>query len=213
MNDAFVKIYANDRWGHGSGEGSMRLHTRGYVALLQHFMIERQIESVVDMGCGDWQFSQFIDWSRVRYQGFDVVPTVVEGSAARFARDNVTFRLYSGDPTELPPADLLIAKDVLQHLPDAVVFSVLSCLSKYRYALFTNCVNPQGVTNNKDIKSGSFRQLDLRRPPFNLRADEIYTFSKHENLGKRFLRRLLRRPVWKKHGPISKRKRQIVIAS
>lgn len=57
MSKRFEEIYATNEWGHGSGEGSLPVHTRGYVAFLQAFLAEKNITSVVDMGCGDWQFS------------------------------------------------------------------------------------------------------------------------------------------------------------
>lgn len=194
MIQRFVDIYASNEWGHGSGEGSLRVHTQGYVRFLQRFLRERNIASVVDMGCGDWQFSRDIDWTGIRYEGYDVVPQVIARNAEAFSRPNVSFRLYSGEPAELSPADLLIAKDVLQHFSNDRIRAVLSCLGRFRYALVTNCVNPRGVTANVDIETGDFRYLDLRRAPFNLRATQVYSFAKRTNP----IKRLLRGPDWKK---------------
>jgi SAM-dependent methyltransferase len=192
MSNRFAEIYANNEWGHGSGEGSLEIHTRGYRNFLQNFLKEKRIGSVVDMGCGDWQFSRHIDWSGVRYQGFDVVPAVIAANHAQFGKPNVSFQLYSGQPAELPAADLLIAKDVLQHLPHQTVFEFLAGLSRFKYALLTNCVNPKGETDNIDIAAGEFRYLDLRKPPFNLTATQVYGFSKNEPTLRNKLRDLLR---------------------
>lgn len=192
MSTRFETIYATNEWGHGSGEGSLPVHTAGYAAFLQSFVAQRKISSIVDMGCGDWQFSKNIDWGSARYHGFDVVPMVIERNSKEYSKPNVQFSLYSGDPSQLPAADLLIVKDVLQHLSTQRVLDFLPNLSRYRFCLLTNCVNPRGTTVNRDIADGDFRYLDLRLPPFNLKATEVYSFTNAMNP----LRKLLRRPRW-----------------
>src|SRR5438874_2181300 len=116
MNNRFEEIYAQNEWVHGSGEGSLEVHVKGYVAVLERLLINLKIRSVVDMGCGDWQFSRNVNWGLRRYQGFDVVPSIIFNNRYAYGSDNIEFQLYSGNPLELPSADLLIVKDVLQHL-------------------------------------------------------------------------------------------------
>src|SRR5262245_16863715 len=146
MSNQFEQIYETNKWMHGSGEGSLLVHTKGYVAFLQRFLRENGVTSVVDMGCGDWQFSRSIQWGSIRYRGYDVVRSVIERNIAQYSTPNISFHLYSGNPEELPPADLLISKDVLQHLSDDAVAKVLPCLDRFKYSLVTNCVNPLGAT-------------------------------------------------------------------
>ena len=198
MNERFIEIYEKNEWGSGSGWGSLDNHTKDYRDFLQTFISQNGIASVVDMGCGDWQFSRFLDWNGVIYQGYDVVPSVVRTNNERYSSPNISFSLYSGKPYDLPPADLLIVKDVLQHLPNQVVLEFLSCLPKYRYALITNCINPKGNTINEDISAGDFRYLDLRLPPFNLKAKEVFSYSKKETFFKRLRTRVRGWPKWKK---------------
>ena len=201
MNNRFQEIYESNEWVHGSGEGSLDVHTRGYRAFLQNFLAEKQIRSVVDMGCGDWQFSQLVDWRGIDYRGYDVAPFVIERNSEVHGRDGVAFALYSGDAAELPAADLLIAKDVLQHLPNQAVLGILPHLAKYKYALLTNCTDPKDRDRvNGDIPLGGFRYLDLRLPPFNLEATLVYTFVRQHTDVKSTLKTLLRgHPSWKKH--------------
>jgi SAM-dependent methyltransferase len=68
-------------WGAGSGPGSASHETIAYRAFLQGFLQWNRVRSVVDLGCGDWQFSRFIDWSGVDYTGVDVVAPVIEATA------------------------------------------------------------------------------------------------------------------------------------
>ena len=192
MNQRFEQIYETNEWQHGSGEGSLPIHTRSYVAFLERFLVERGIRSVVEMGCGDWQFSKDVRWGVASYRGFDVVRSVIASNQAQHARDGVEFQLYSGNPAELPAADLLIVKDVLQHLSDRAVAEFLPHLPRFKYALLTNCVNPRGLTVNRDIVDGDFRYLDLRLSPFHLAATEVHAFT--NTMG--WMARLLRRPRW-----------------
>jgi len=194
MNSRFEQIYAKNEWGYGSGEGSLPEHNLGYIQFLESFLVRHGIKSIVEMGCGDWQFSKNIRWGASSYHGFDVVPAVVEFNRSTYTRDQVAFSLYSGDPAELPTADLLIVKDVLQHLNDLTVQRALLHLPRFRYSLVTNCVNPRGLTVHHDIEDGGFRYLDLRLPPFGLKASEVYSFHPRGSLKER----LLRRPRWRK---------------
>ena len=80
---------------------------------------EKKITSIVDAGCGDWEFSKEIDWGGASYLGV-VISSVVIEKLGRYATDKIQFRV--GDITEeLPAADLLIVKDVLQHLPNSLI--------------------------------------------------------------------------------------------
>ncbi|MES2992497.1 MAG: class I SAM-dependent methyltransferase [Pseudomonadota bacterium] len=194
MKDRFEQIYANNEWRHGSGEGSFPINNVGYVDMLQRFMREHRIRTVIDLGCGDWQFSKDIDWGEASYHGYDLVASVVARNVERFATDSIRFTQYGGDLAELPAADLLIAKDVLQHWSNGSIERFLRILPRYRYALITNCVNPTGDTVNRETEDGGFRYLDIRLAPFFVRAEEIYQFRQHRGL----LKKLLRRPQWLK---------------
>jgi SAM-dependent methyltransferase len=194
MKERFEQIYATNEWRYGSGEGSFPVNNVGYIDMLQRFIRERRIESVVDLGCGDWQFSKDIDWGAARYHGYDLVGSVVTRNIERFATDSIQFTLYSGEFAELPGADLLIAKDVLQHWSNASIERFLRILPNYRYALITNCVNPSGETVNADIEDGDFRYLDIRLAPFFADATQIYQLRQHRGL----VKKLLRRPQWLK---------------
>lgn len=193
MKERFEEIYANNEWVSGSGEGSLPINNLGYVVFIENFVKSNSIELVLDLGCGDWQFSKDIRWGSAKYYGYDIVSSVISTNKALYSTENVIFTLYSGDFLDLPPADLLIAKDVLQHWSNETILQFLPILSRYKYALLTNCVNPTGETINTNVIDGGFRYLDLRLPPFSLNAIEAYHFRQHRNvLG------TLQRPQWLK---------------
>lgn len=145
--EIFTDIYDRNVWG-GSGGGSSPEVTVQYRELLQNFLKEKGIESVVDFGCGDWQFSKLIDWSGVLYFGFDCVESVIQRNAKEYGSPDIIFHC-SNEDTAIIPADLLILKDVLQHWTNKDVEAFLKRESgKFKYILITN--NSNQTEDNQD---------------------------------------------------------------
>lgn len=172
VNGVFGKIYRDNLWGNGSGGGSHPRVNRDYVSFLEELFKRYAIKSVVDLGCGDWQFSKRIDWTGIEYTGIDVVESVVVENQERYSRPNVSFRfvnvLESGF-AEVPDADLFVTKDVLQHLSNSNVRTILqgALSGKFKYLLITNDFLEGDVL---DIPNGDTRPLDIRRSPLNVAA-------------------------------------------
>jgi len=169
----FGEIYESAAWEGGSGEGSRAAVTAVYRGIVEALVQGSDVRSVVDVGCGDWEFSQLIDWSDVSYLGLDVVPDVIARNRESFARPGVEFR-HADVQVELPPAaDLLLCKDVLQHWPVAWIQAFLrSTRRRYRYALLTNDIASTRPSHplNSDIELGDWRPLDLESAPFGVHA-------------------------------------------
>jgi SAM-dependent methyltransferase len=175
--DVFNDIYRRNVWGVGSGPGSVPQFARSYMGYLQNFMRSNAVRSVLDVGCGDWQFSRYMDWSGIAYTGIDV-SSVVLLTTRTFGRDGVRFAEMDAAHDALPSADLLLAKDVLQHWPNEDVSRFLAQLPRFRYALITNGFPPGSETQlNSDIAAGGFRPLDLSRAPFGLPGAFVFWFE------------------------------------
>jgi SAM-dependent methyltransferase len=181
--NVFAKIYhkgiwAKDKEGRGtSGEGSTEQNTVEYRGFLQNFMQEHKIQSVVDAGCGDWEFSQKLDWKGIDYVGYDIVQSVIEGNQKKFTQPHVKFIHQNFLEEELPTADLFISKDVFQHLPTDALLSFLPKLKNYKYCLICNDQDFQAEGPNRDTEIGGYRPLDLTKAPFHLNAEKVLTFS------------------------------------
>ena len=181
--ERFERIYERGDWGKDakgkgvSGPGSTLAATRQYRAFLQDFLAANRIRSVVDAGCGDWEFSQKINWKGIDYLGLDIVPAVVEANRRRFGSANVRFAVADIVRGDLPPADLLIVKDVLQHLSNADIALVLKKLQGYRHVLIVNDVRPDTLTAEPtDIATGGYRLLDVTRPPYSVPGMKVLTW-------------------------------------
>ena len=167
---AFSHIYSSNTWGAGSGVGSLPDLTRPYIDFLQAYLRETNARSVVDFGCGDWQVSGLIDWSDIRYCGFDVVDKVIHENVLRHRAGNISFEVFSGE-SRLPAADLLVCKEVFQHLPTQDVLRYLKGFKEiYPKLLITNDVEPAAGLNT-NIRPGEWRPLRLDQPPFSEKID------------------------------------------
>jgi SAM-dependent methyltransferase len=182
-SEVFDTIYRDGVWRGGSGPGSREDVTRVYRDYLQYFMRVNRVTSVVDLGCGDWEISRHMDWTGINYTGVDVSAVVLQ-STQKFTRDGVRFLRADAMVDPLPYADLLIAKDVLQHWPNADILSFLPQLTKYRLALITNAWAPPGVgRRNENIQLGDWRAINLADAPFNLPGCFVFAFRAFEQKG------------------------------
>src|SRR5438552_55588 len=175
--NVFEHIYRNDLWHGGSGPGSLPSVNRPYIRFLHSFLRHNEIRSVVDLGCGDWQFSRRIAWGDARYLGLDVVPHVMEQNRLRYGRPTVEFAVSPADARDVPAADLLIIKDVFQHLCNEKVSAYLKIFPKFMYVLVTNCSQKSRQLMNTDIADGGFRPVDLRLAPFSTPMASVFEFG------------------------------------
>jgi 2-polyprenyl-3-methyl-5-hydroxy-6-metoxy-1,4-benzoquinol methylase len=178
--EVFSKIYKEDLWHGGSGAGSKLENIKEYVDILQKYIDKPEVKTVLDLGCGDWQFSKFLDLSSVSYLGVDVVESVIESNSTSYSASNIKFISRDITTYEVPKADLIICKDVLQHLCNKDVVTILvKIITSSKFSLITNDFNPDN-TENKDIDNGNYRCLDLTLSPFYL---DVVTILESERVG------------------------------
>jgi len=180
LTSIFTNIYKNGVWGinkagiGSSGYGSTLENTVSYRAYLENFISNENIESVVDIGCGDWEFSQHVDWNECNYIGYDVVKSVIENNNKSHSNQSIKFINENFLDADLPAADLLICKDVLQYLSNEEILAFLPQLKKFKHCLITNDYNPMA---NINTEVGGYRPLDLTKPPFNMNGQNSLLFS------------------------------------
>jgi 2-polyprenyl-3-methyl-5-hydroxy-6-metoxy-1,4-benzoquinol methylase len=194
--EVFRRHYEEDtsQWGKQSGGGSNPYFTVEYRAFIDKFIRMNNIKSVVDVGCGDWQFSRFLNFDGVSYLGLDVVPGVIERNDRVYGSKNVHFRTAPENIGDIEKADLLIMKDVLQHLPNSVIFSYAQVVFPgFKHCLLTNSFAKLNTSRNNDIAHGEFRSLDLSAPPFSFDGSYVLEFpSAHWERIRTFLYRSTR---------------------
>lgn len=179
----FDSLYQNGGWeGKGSGPGSEPKTQVGYLALLGKIIgYTPSIKTILDIGCGDWQLMRNIDLSKHQYLGIDVSQMMVEINNKKFKNENVKFKLLNPVFSDLPLADLIIIKDVLQHLPIEHIQIILNKIRKQSNILITNDFTHTNVSY--DIKVGDWRPVNVLKPPYDFPGITIAGFDgKHTTL-------------------------------
>lgn len=174
LERVFTDIYRGNGWGDGetrSGPGSTRERTAGFRADLDRLLAELAVRSLLDLGCGEFNWQPLLTHPLERYVGIEIVPDIVQDLARRHAAPGREFlsRNLVFDP--LPACDLALCRDCLVHLNNDHVLSALRNVrrSGTRYLLATTFTER---TENADVPSGGWRPLNLERPPFSLPPPE-----------------------------------------
>jgi SAM-dependent methyltransferase len=188
--ETFEKIYAERVWGAASdggrfysGDGSKPEASAAYEAFVVD-VLQRypHLNSMVDIGCGDFQVSARILAACPRpiaYTGCDIARTVIAENTARHARAGVTFVVCNAIDTDPPAGDIVFVRQVLQHLSNADIAAVLGRLQRcYKAAIITEAQPVTLRAPNLDIVSGNETRLPLGsgvyidQPPHNLSVAE-----------------------------------------
>ncbi len=160
----FNKIYGGGVWGKtagqkffsGPGSHDAKVVTP-YVESVKHFLAQVDGKpSIVDLGCGDFNVGRQIRPFCGAYVACDVVPGLIAENVRRFAGANVDFRRVDIVDDELPKADVVFLRQVLQHLSNAMISKVLAKLPQtYRYLVLTEDIPLQGdFAPNRDKPTG-----------------------------------------------------------
>ena len=182
---AMAQIYENNLWGGKKGDfysglGSHHPDTvNAYIAVVSDFLKDFEIPPVVcDLGCGDFNIGkELVKYTR-RYIALDIVPDLIARNKKEFEADNLEFRALDIAKDEWPSGDCAILRQVLQHLSNAEINSVVEKLYDFKYVILTEHLPEEDFEPNKDIISGQGIRLkkqsgvSITASPFNFKARE-----------------------------------------
>ena len=194
----FTNIYKDNLWGRGSGKyysgsGSYREDLIiPYKEWLGDFISRENIQSIVDLGCGDFNVGGQLASLVPKYIGVDIVKGLIQDNKNRFGSSSVSFECLDIVADELPDGDVCLVRQVLQHLSNAEIIQVLNKLNKYKYSVITEMVYDKSKTNmyNADIKENRETRRSqksgvyLEEAPFSREFEivKILPYGKDENL-------------------------------
>lgn len=178
LSKAFKEVYARGVWGPGSGYGSQPQGLSPYLMYVTGILNAIRPKHVIDFGCGYFEPFANLPWAGVDYTGIDLVEQCIHANQP-YANEHRRFLV--GDflklSPELPSADVIFCKDVLQHLPTAGVIDALECFSKHTLCIITNSIVLSEIAVNTDIGAGDVRPLDLRLHPFHLVPTSTFIYD------------------------------------
>lgn len=176
-----TQIYEEHFWGGEnfdfySGEGSHNPKiTKPYIDTLSNFLISNDKNlTVCDLGCGDFNIGKHLVPLTKKYIAIDIVDALIERNTLRYKAKNLEFKCLDISKDELPEADCVILRQVLQHLSNAEILQIIEKIQRYKYIIITEHLPTIKFTANKDkitnlgirIKKNS--GVDLVKSPFNL---------------------------------------------
>jgi len=167
----FTNIYDKNIWGDGSGKGSSIEYNKKYIEYLEKIIKEKNINSILDLGCGDWNFSKIINYDNINYLGIDCVDKVIKSNIENYKKNNINFicdDIYNLDNFFKNEIDLVIIKDVLQHLSDEEIELFLNKLleKNFKYLLITNAFSKKKIDRNVNTRY-RYSKLNVNHYPLN----------------------------------------------
>lgn len=106
--------------GRDSGDGSYNKLAEFKAKIINEFVLENEIKSVIEYGCGDGNQLSLAQYPS--YIGFDISPEAITMCRKRFSRqDTKTFKLMKEYDSET--AELTLSLDVIFHLVEDDVFA------------------------------------------------------------------------------------------
>ena len=189
VEEVFTEIYKTNKWGGAKGEfcsGSGSTDEQVVSAYIS--MISEQSSSegfsglaFVDLGCGDFRVGRQLLPLCSSYVGVDTVKSLVDRNQDVFGNEIASFKHLNIVDDDLPDGDVCFIRQVLQHLSNQQISSVLSKLDKYKWIFITehypsdnNMIQP----NLDKVHGGDVRLYDnsgvyLTKPPFDLPASTL----------------------------------------
>jgi hypothetical protein len=161
--EIFSAIYRERKWGtrpdddFSSGSGShIPSAVLPYVDAVRRFLVSRPSPpSLVDLGCGDFNIGKQLRPYCGRYVACDVVPALIQRNKNKFASMKVEFRCIDIIEDDLPDGDVVILRQVLQHLNNAQILRVVHKLYRYKFLVLTEHVpTKSGFPPNRDKATG-----------------------------------------------------------
>lgn len=180
---AMEQVYELNLWGSnntefysGSGSHQPEIITP-YIDVVRAFLKTFKTPiTVCDLGCGDFNIGKQLVPFTKNYIAVDIVSNLIEHNTKTFKAANLEFRCLDIAVDNLPTADCVILRQVLQHLSNKEVQSIVNKLENYKYIILTEHLPSGNFTPNKDIISGQGIRIkkqsgiDLLAAPFNLKV-------------------------------------------
>ena len=181
--EVFTGIYANNLWGSDesvSGMGSSISSSANIIDALNLIIDRYSISSIIDIGCGDFNWMKEVNLSGVSYLGLDIVDGLIDSNIEKYSSDNINFMVSDITIDQLSAADLILCRDVLLHYSieenKKIIKNIVDSGSKF-FAI--NFFTREQV--NIDINIGEAHLINLMCDPYNLN-NPIESFNEFEGI-------------------------------
>ena len=196
MNQIYdMKLWGGEAFDYYSGEGSHNLEIiNPYLKAIITFLktTPTSVNSgfseglvVVDLGCGDFNIGKHLIKHSKKYIAVDIVEDLIIRNKKLHKADNLEFLCLDIAKDKLPKADCIILRQVLQHVSNLEIQSIIKKLTNYKPMILTEHLPIGKFTPNKDINSGQGIRLkqnsgvNLLEAPFNFKIKNQSLLNEH----------------------------------
>ncbi|WP_346880764.1 class I SAM-dependent methyltransferase [uncultured Algibacter sp.] len=180
--DAMTQIYDMNLWGgktsdfySGSGSHDPKIITPYINSIISFLESHNNALTICDLGCGDFNIGKRLIKYSKKYIAVDVVEGLINRNKILYKANHLEFYCLDITKDELPQADCIILRQVLQHLSNKDIKRIVNKLAIYKYIILTEHIPIGSFTPNKDIISGQGIRLkknsgvDILNYPFNFK--------------------------------------------
>ena len=166
LKNVFTEIYLNNLWTSQqsvSGIGSEYSNVLKLIEELPVLLKKYNINSMLDIPCGDYNWMQHVDLNNISYIGADIVDDLVKSNTEK--HPSVDFRVLDITSDKLPMVDLVFTRDCLGHLSNENVLKAIKNIkdSGSNFLLATSFTK---YNHNTNIKDGGWKCINLMIAPF-----------------------------------------------
>lgn len=196
--DTFKKIYSNNIWGkrgtskYYSGNGSHNIKiVNPYVKVLKNELKKFKKPIIIDAGCGDFNVSKnFLPHSK-KFYAFDIFEDLIKYNKKKYCFNNLIFEKKNIITDAIPYCDILIVRQVLQHLSNSDISKFLKNINfKAKNLVITEHYPSLNFSENVDKLKGAGLRFNsgvvLHKKPFKLKyiwKKKILTVSSYPDPG------------------------------
>lgn len=186
------QIYDKHFWGGKefdfySGDGSHEASiVTPYLQSVSAFLKNQNPKlSVCDLGCGDFNIGNQLTQYTKHYHAIDIVAPLIERNRKLYQSNNIEFYCLDISKDDIPLADCVILRQVLQHLSNTEIQDILYKIAHYKYIILTEHIPLSKFTPNKDIIAGQGIRLKqqsgvlIQEPPFNFKTTSETVLNEH----------------------------------
>ena len=187
LNELFSSVYSNNVWNtenqlnetfySGIGSRNKDIILQYQNAIREFFKSLKYDLKILDLGCGDFYIHSDLVNLSSDYIAIDIVPELIEYNKKKYSNLKVSFLNLDITKNNLPDANIVLIREVLQHLSNKNINNVLENIKKnnYKHIILTEVLPlDDNFIANKDFIDGPHTRMsfldsgiDITKKPFN----------------------------------------------
>ena len=147
--NAFRHIYLSNHWQNyfkldsqksRSGPGSNLNYTSNMSRELEKFFVEKNIKTILDIGCGDFIWMNLLlnkYYNYDKYLGLDIVDELIKDNNLKYSNNKISFEKFDLVKDKIPEGfDIILIRDVFIHLKNKQIVNFLYLLKNLDIKFF-----------------------------------------------------------------------------